>query len=73
MHKDEEVKAWVNEHIDQLVEDHCLPGEKEFQAEIELADDEGVVHRYAIFLEYTDDKNAEGWVVRNIVRPEQLE
>jgi len=73
MHKDEEIKSWVDEHIDQLVAKHCLPGEKEFQAEIGIRGKDGKEHRYTVFMEYTELKTGNGWTVRNIVRPEQLQ
>jgi|GEM_PF-3466129 len=73
MHTDKEIKSWVCTHIHQLVSEHCPTGANEFNVPIQLADKEGTVHDYTVFLEFSELSGEENWVVRNIVRPEQLQ
>ncbi|GAA4796528.1 hypothetical protein GCM10023231_26250 [Olivibacter ginsenosidimutans] len=72
-HSDEVIKNWVCSHIDQLIQTYGKTNGNEFKAEIQLADDNGIMHDYTVFLEYSEIDGQDTWVVRNIVRPEQLQ
>lgn len=73
MHSDKEIKEWVCTHLDELIDEHCLPGENEFDAEVIIPDREGQKHHYTVFLELSSLEDKQEWLVRNIVRPEQLQ
>lgn len=74
MHTDQEIKDWVCAHIQELVSEHYQEGsDRAFKASIHIHDDKGIPHDYTVFLELSELDGAETWVVRNIVRPEQLQ
>lgn len=73
MHTDKEIKEWVCAHISQLLEENKDSDETEFNASITIPDEHGVEHPYTVFLEQSELDGKEEWIVRNIVRPEQLQ
>ncbi|WP_134090601.1 hypothetical protein [Olivibacter sp. XZL3] len=73
MHTDKEIKDWVCAHISQLLKEDRDTDETEFKASITIPDERGVAHPYTVFLEQSELDGKEEWVVRNIVRPEQLQ
>lgn len=73
MHTDKEIKNWVCQHIDELLHEYVQGEKNEFSAVIEIPDEEGEKHPYTVFLEFSDIAEENEWVVRNIVRPEQLQ
>lgn len=74
MHTDQEIKEWVCAHIQELVAEHGDDGnDSTFKATIRIDDPKGVAHDYTVFLESSPLDGEENWVVRNIVRPEQLQ
>lgn len=72
-HTDKEIKDWVCSHIQTLVDENMRQGENEFSVAIEIDDKEGKSHPYTIFLELPDVNGEDEWVIRHIVRPEQLQ
>jgi len=72
-HSDKEIKDWVCAHIHQLLQEHENVKRNELKAEIKIADEEGEAHDYTVFLELSELNGREEWIVRNIVRPEQLQ
>ncbi len=73
MHTDKEIKDWVCSHIDALVRKHKQEDMNEFSVAIKIKDREGESHPYTVFLEFSDVEGKKEWIVRNIVRPEQLQ
>jgi hypothetical protein len=73
MHTDKEIKEWVCSHIDTLVKKHRQEDTNEFSVAVRIKDKEGKSHPYTVFLEFSDIEGKKEWIVRNIVRPEQLQ
>ncbi|MEH6308160.1 hypothetical protein RYH73_21060 [Olivibacter sp. CPCC 100613] len=73
MHTDKEIKDWVCNHIHQLIQENEASEQKEFNANVDIEGTDGTVHTYTIFLERSGSEEEEEWIVRNIVRPEQLQ
>lgn len=73
MHTDKEIKDWVGTHIHQLIQENEASDETEFKANIDIEDTDGLSHSYTVFLERSGGGEKEEWVVRNIVRPEELQ
>jgi len=72
-HTDNEIKDWVCTHIGQLLQTDRHTQEKEFKAQIKIPDAAGGLHHYTVFMELTEIDGHTEWVVRNIIRPEQLQ
>ncbi|MCL4639069.1 MULTISPECIES: hypothetical protein [Olivibacter] len=73
MHTDKEIKDWVCSHIHQLIQENEASSETEFKTSVDIEGEDGRVHTYTVFLERSNINDREEWIVRNIVRPEQLQ
>lgn len=71
-HSDKEIKDWVCAHIHQLLQERESAERNELKAEIKIMDEHGISHNYTVFLELSELNGKAEWIVRNIVRPEQL-
>lgn len=72
MHTDEEIKASAYQQLDKLPESK-MEDKAELTIEVQMPDTTGKKWRYAVFFERALREGRTGWIVRNIIRPNDLE
>jgi len=72
MHDDKKIEEKAFEHLKSL-SDSELEGINEIDFEIHLQNPDGTTERFTVFLERGFVDGKEGWTIRNIIRPDDLE
>lgn len=72
MRNDEEIKKKAYEELAKL-NNTDLEVEHEINLEIYFQDTEGSIERFTVFFERGFNEGKEGWVIRHIISPDELE